>query len=307
MMAKHGKIDQMAKGKVCVESSCPKTTKSTINPTAAPRAPKPTIQIPQCLALVAGVVATGEDAQNSTIEQFRWNGEPWRVQSGGDPAGSWLSYASYKAPKGGLITRVNTSWTVPMGKPTSGGSNAPGWWYGVQTAKGNGALVQPILACDYMGSSCQDGSYVIFDGVFDWTRPWHGMYESKIISAKAGDKIISWLTCDTGSCTQYIENARTGESATYPYKLHNPSKDNEAVLYFVLEHQPSSCEAFPPKGVCVFENIYVEVEGKAVTPQWEAKQERPACGSKMTVVDSKTLAVTWNGGTPPSSSAQVIV
>lgn len=259
------------------------------------------------LALTSIVTATSDGTTNFTSEQFRWNGKPWRVQSGGDPAGSWLSYASYKAPNGGLISRVNTSWTVPVGKPTGSGSNAPGWWYGVQTAAGNGALVQPILACDYQGSSCKDGTYVIFDGVFDWTRAWHGMYESKVISAKAGDKINSWLTCDAESCTQYIGNTRTGESATYPYQLHNPSKDKEAVLYFVLEHQPSSCDAFPPNGSCVFEDIYVEVEGKAVTPQWEAFQEKPACGSKMTVVDSKTLAITWNGGTPPTSSTNVIV
>merc|ERR1711924_591793 len=89
-----------------------------------------------------------------------------------------------------------------------------------------------------MGSSCEKGTYVIFDGVFDWTRPWHGMYESNIISAKEGDKINSWLTCDTDQCTQYIQNTRTGEDATYPYKLHNPSKNKEAVLYFVLDTSP---------------------------------------------------------------------
>merc|ERR1719276_593074 len=99
--------------------------------------------------LITGVTAT---------ERPKWNGEPWQIGSGGDPAGSWLSYAVYTAPAGGLITRVNTTWTVPVGKPTKGyGSNAPGWWYGVQTATGDGALVQPILACDYEGSSCRDG------------------------------------------------------------------------------------------------------------------------------------------------------
>jgi hypothetical protein len=133
------------------------------------------------------------------------------------------------------------------------------------------------------------------------------MYESKVISAKEGDMINSWLTCDTESCTQYIENVRTGDKATYPYKLHNPNKDKESVLYFVLEHQPSTCDAYPPKGLCVFQDIYVEVEGKAVTPKWEAVQERPACGSKVTVVDSKTLAITWNDGVPPSPSVNVVV
>lgn len=256
-------------------------------------------------AACLGVVAFA--SPEVTSEPVHWNRQPWKVGVGGDPASSWLSYAVYKAPNGGLINRVNTSWKVPVGKPTSSGSNAPGWWYGVQTAAGTGALVQPILACDYMGSSCKEGTYVIFDGVFDWTRPFHGMYESKAIAAKEGDKINSWLTCDTTQCTQYVENTRSGESATFPYKLHNPSSDKETVLYFVLEHQPSNCDAFPPNGVCVFEDIYVEVDGKAVTPQWEAVQEQPKCGSQFTVVDSKTLAITWNGGAPPAGASTVVV
>jgi len=251
--------------------------------------------------LLAGL-ALAED------ERPLWNGQPWKVGSGGDPAGSWLSFAVYKAPAGGLITGVNTSWTVPEGTPSArSGSNAPGWWYGVQTAAGNGALVQPILACDYEGSSCADGTYVLFDGVYDWTRPWHGMYESNILSAKAGDKVNSWLTCSETECTQYIANLRTGESATYPYKLHNPQSADESVLYVVLEHQPRTCDAFPPNGVCVFEDIHVEVDGKAVTPEWQAVQERPACDSQMTVVDSATLAITWNGGVPPQSKKAVVV
>jgi hypothetical protein len=44
------------------------------------------------------------------------------------------------------------------------GSNAPGWWFGIQTADGDGALIQPILAWGYQGAK-----YSMFNGVFDWT------------------------------------------------------------------------------------------------------------------------------------------
>lgn len=251
-------------------------------------------------AMLSHILAVASVAGATDVNQPTWNGEPWQVGSGGDPAGSWLSYAVYTAPAGSLITQVNTSWNVPVGKPTKSGSNAPGWWYGLQTAKGNGALVQPILACDYKGSSCKKGTYKIFDGVYDWTTPMHGMYESKVMDAAEGDKINSWISCTEESCTQYIENARTGEGAEFPYTLHNKNKDDESVLYFVLEHQPRTCDAYPPNGVVVFEDIYVEVDGQAVTPEWTAVQEKPACGSQATVIDSKTLAITWNGGTPPA-------
>lgn len=40
---------------------------------------------------------------------------------------------------------LNTSWTVPNKPEIPFGSNAPGWWFGVQTAEGDGALIQPIL------------------------------------------------------------------------------------------------------------------------------------------------------------------
>ena len=56
--------------------------------------------------------------------------------SANDPAGSWLSYAVFKAENEGRITQLNTTWTVPSNPQTSFGSNAPGWWFGVQTADG---------------------------------------------------------------------------------------------------------------------------------------------------------------------------
>ena len=79
-----------------------------------------------------------------------------------DPAGSWLSYASFSAPNQGRITFINTSWTVPSNPTNPFGSNAPGWWFGVQTAKGDGALIQHILAYGYLGNV-----YTMFNGVFD--------------------------------------------------------------------------------------------------------------------------------------------
>lgn len=37
------------------------------------------------------------------------------------------------------------------------------------------------------------------------------------------------------------------------------------------------------------------MEGKAVpSPQWQALQEQPACNSKATIVDPKTIQFTWD-------------
>lgn len=228
--------------------------------------------------------------------------DSWRAPQpnvGGDPSDGWLTYAQYKAPADSVLTNVSMSWNVPTGLPTSGGSGAPGWWYGVQTAAGNGALVQPIVACDYGGAECKQGTYVLWGGVFDWTKPWAGMHNSKFVDSKAGDEVYSYTTCNKEECTMYVRNERTLKTATLTYKLPT-SKGTESVLYIVLEHAPESCEAYPPKGATIFKNIYVEVDGKQVTPTWEAvKGGSYKCESKTTIVDSKTVAITWNGGSPP--------
>ena len=92
-----------------------------------------------------------------------------------DPANSWLSYAAWTSPSGKPISFVNTSWVVPNDPAQSYGSNAPGWWYGIQTSNGDGALIQPILAYGYQGSF-----YSIFNACFDWTDgSWHTSPETR--------------------------------------------------------------------------------------------------------------------------------
>lgn len=64
---------------------------------------------------------------------------------------------------------------------------------------------------------------------------------------------------------------------------------------------PSVCRAYPKDGAMSFENIVVQVDGATVTPNWAAKQEQPACSSKCTIVDAKTIKFTWD----PATDAQV--
>eukprot|EP00756_Hemistasia_phaeocysticola_P034400 Hpha_TRINITY_DN16518_c3_g1::TRINITY_DN16518_c3_g1_i4::g.134213::m.134213/K01363/CTSB; cathepsin B len=221
----------------------------------------------------------------------------WRSPAvGGDPSSGWLTYAQYKAPAGSVITNVSMSWNVPSGPATSYGSGAPGWWYGVQTAAGDGALVQPIVACDYEGSSCQDGTYVLWGGVFDWTKPSEGMHNSDLVPSKGGDEVFSYTTCNTKSCTMFVRNERTKKTASLTYKLPT-SKGTESVLYIVLEHAPQTCSAYPSGGDCTFRHITVEVDGKAVTPDFTAvKGGSAACGSKTTIKDPQTVSITWDAG-----------
>jgi len=79
------------------------------------------------------------------------------------------------------------------------------------------------------------------------------------------------------------------------YAIEKRQTESESSAVFVLEHQPRTCRAYPTDGEMSFDNIYVEVDGKAVAaPAWEAKQEDPACNSQATVVDSQTVKFTWS-------------
>jgi hypothetical protein len=205
-----------------------------------------------------------------------------------DPAGSWLSYAAYTDPNDGIITALNTTWKVPSNPKSSWGSNAPGWWFGIQTAEGDGALIQPILAYGYQGNT-----WSIFNACFDWTDgSWRTSDE--VYTVQPGDDISSSVSY-SGEGTFVMTISSNGKTITTPYTLESGQTKNESTAYFVLEHQPSNCNAYPADGEMSFDNIYLEVDGKEVkNPKWEAKNEQPACSSECKIVDGETIKFTWD-------------
>jgi hypothetical protein len=238
------------------------------------------------------------------------------IAAADDPAGSWLSYASWTAPGDAEITMLNTTWVVPSMPTEKRGSNAPGWWFGLQTSKGNGALIQPILAYGYKGDV-----YSIFNACFDWTDgSWHTSPETYTV--QPGDTITSSVyKSGDREFTMVISSKDTGKTITTPYTLQTRQTRKfhtilcatqvlggvlrtlicvlcyvvaESTAYFVLEHQPRTCKAYPASGDCKFTDIYVEVGGKAATPTWTAAHVENACNSKATIVDAATIDFTWD-------------
>lgn len=209
------------------------------------------------------------------------------LASAQDPSNSWLSYAAATEGASAKVTALNCSWKVPADPLQKQGSNAPGWWFGIQTANGKGALIQPILAW-------ADGTpqWTIFNGVFDWNdRSWH---QSKQITVQPGDQIDSAVVYDAAKkeFVMYIVK-RGGTPIITPYKEY--SGQIESVAYFVLEHQPRSCKSYPPDGKMSFTNIVMQVDGKTVTsPKWHAEQQKPACDSKAVIVSPTQIDFTWS-------------
>ena len=191
---------------------------------------------------------------------------------------------------------LNATWKVPAMPTNLAGSNAPGWWFGVQTADGNGALVQPILAF-----ADGDPVYTIFNGVYDWNdQSWHQFSDTQVAP---GNTIVASLWRSAGDLyTRKISCVESGWSSTDSYQIVNSQV--EAVAYFVLEHQPDSCDAYPADGTMTFEKIYMEVEGKPVTPQWSAQIGQNACNSAAHVLDPAQIQFTWaTSGAASASNA----
>lgn len=86
-----------------------------------------------------------------------------------------------------------------------------------------------------------------------------------------------------------------GIKVTTDYTLERRQTGKESAVYFVLEHQPQRCSAYPTNGEVTFANISVYVDNKLVeNPEWKAVDYRPACKSHTEIVDSKTIKMTWD-------------
>eukprot|EP00009_Paramoeba_aestuarina_P003433 CAMPEP_0201521770 /NCGR_PEP_ID=MMETSP0161_2-20130828/16148_1 /ASSEMBLY_ACC=CAM_ASM_000251 /TAXON_ID=180227 /ORGANISM="Neoparamoeba aestuarina, Strain SoJaBio B1-5/56/2" /LENGTH=189 /DNA_ID=CAMNT_0047920471 /DNA_START=186 /DNA_END=755 /DNA_ORIENTATION=- len=170
----------------------------------------------------------------------------------------------------------------------------PAFWFGVQTADGNGALVQPIMA-QWLGLVGECHCYKMFQEIFDWTNEHNEDSPKELISP--GEQIKASITYIADS-NSYIMNmtSSSGKVSNFHYQLLDAQKETESVAYFVLEHRPpNSCNQFPSNGIVSWRNIHVEVNGVAVPDaEWVAKQEKPACGSVATVINSTAIDITWN-------------
>jgi hypothetical protein len=235
------------------------------------------------LLITAGtlLVATGAAAKLKTPSP------PFGAAAKADPSTSWMSYVRFDAGK--LITAMNVTVVVPDTPKEFGAS--PSFWFGLQTAKGDGALIQPILA---WGQTYHDG-FGIFHEVFDWNDG-HDSRSPESYRVYPGDVLTQSVTYkpEDNSYDMYIASRRTGKSIAWNYALERKQAVPETTAFIVVEHKPQRCAQFPPNGNVTFSGIYVEVEGKPVRPRWEAAEEKPGCHSVASVLDESTVLIKWD-------------
>ena len=206
---------------------------------------------------------------------------------GADPSSGWLSYARYDAPSPtNTITRLAARMTVP--ETPAGKLGSAAFWFGVQTNKGDGALIQPIMS-KWLGNS-----FYMFQEIFDWTD--ENDKQTSPIKVAAGNVIEASVSCAGTACKRYqmnMTNLATKQTSNFYYDILPKQTGLESTAYFVLEHQPSSCRQLPPNGNVTWTNIEVDVDFKTVAaPEWKAMEEDPKCGSKA-VIGADNVAITW--------------
>jgi len=210
------------------------------------------------------------------------------LASANDPSGSWLSYAQFTSNSTtDIITFLKAEMVVPSA-PTRLGAE-PAFWFGLQTANGDGALVQPIMAKWIINS------FDMFQEIYDWTDKHDDANRHQRVNP--GDLITASVTykAEDNSYDMDMHASPSGKTSTFNYQLLPAQTATESVAYFVLEHQPSTCDQLPANSIVSWRNIEIEVNNVPVTDAiWVAAQSAPMCGSVATVLDAKSIDISWD-------------
>jgi len=204
---------------------------------------------------------------------------------GDDPADSWLAY-TISTGGGQLLTYMNATWIVPSNPNEMVSGNAPGWWFGIEPEPA-ADLIQPILAWGY-----PDPSYTIFNGYYQWDNSeWWFSDQGNVNPGNTVYASVSYVASND-SYNMLIGCKETGWSVASNIAVETGKVYTDA--YFVMEHQPDDCGELPASGQITFTEINIELNGKPVTPQWQAVTYQPMCNSAATVLSPSSVKFTWD-------------
>ena len=152
------------------------------------------------------------------------------------------------------------------------------FWIGLAPADGS-YLLQPIIP-KWLG----DGWYV-FTETFDWHSG--DDYQSDPVMVEPGTEILTILQLI--SPLTYLSSIRTSQgwqNITISVPEYVPPL---SVVYFVLEHQPESCQELPASDLLSFTGIKTV---PSVLP-FEPAVRDPACGSLAKVPSDQEVDIVW--------------
>jgi len=136
-----------------------------------------------------------------------------------------------------------------------------------------------------------NSSSLVLIGYYDWNTG--NFWASNTGQVQPGQTVVSsvWYDQPSDSYNMYIGCIETGFSVTSNIPANGLLYTD---TYFVVEHQPNSCGEYPSNGYVVFQNIYIELNNKQVTPKWQAIDYQDACNCQGYITDSQTVKFTWD-------------
>jgi hypothetical protein len=144
----------------------------------------------------------------------------------------------------------------------------------------------------------------IYNEYFQWV-PTHNQ-NSDSINVSPGDELHGVMTFNENnqSYTMLHTDVTTGQSVgmEIPVQKKGGEYKNYTIVYIVYE-KVQSCAAFPPDNVVTFYDIIVEYDGVAVKPSWSTGVVDAACDMKAQIVNSTTVAISWNSAVTTQSNA----
>eukprot|EP01116_Phalansterium_solitarium_P001417 TRINITY_DN11213_c0_g1_i1.p1 TRINITY_DN11213_c0_g1~~TRINITY_DN11213_c0_g1_i1.p1 ORF type:complete len:300 (-),score=63.56 TRINITY_DN11213_c0_g1_i1:258-1124(-) len=199
---------------------------------------------------------------------------------------AWKAWTQFEQSASSAVTSLTGKWIVPPTPTTTNSGQTLFFWNGVEPAD-NTAVLQPVL--QWGPSAGGGGNYW---AVASWyVSAAHGSIVTKLITASPGDVIYGGLTASSnGTWLVTGVNMNTNASASFTYQ---PKDGNYAYAYQVLEaYNIAKCSDYPSTGTENFFNINLELDGKAVTPKWEAKTQSPTtCGERAKVFNATDVSI----------------
>jgi hypothetical protein len=203
------------------------------------------------------------------------------IETAGDPADSWLTYAKASDPKGSRIVYFYAETVVPQNPADSGG--VPAFWIGIEPRPAYN-LIQPIIP------QWLYGTWYIFVEQYDWNTG--NNFDSSFITVQPGQKIYGEVQYVAKNNSYLMTAGIVGgkKVSMYGYVDKNQTFTD---AYVVLEHQPYLCAEFPPDNSITYDNIRVIWESGSTKPAWTSNTFMPACASATNVISATEVELTW--------------
>ena len=135
-----------------------------------------------------------------------------------------------------------------------------------------------------------------FSRYFQWS-PTHNQ-NSNNFQVSAGDVLYGSIVFDESKMAYTVNQTATGstnQGVQMKIPVQRTSKGYKTfTIAYVVYEKVAPCGDYPPDGAVTFNQLILECNGTAVTPQWTTAYVEDVCNNRASVVDPATIKITWD-------------